>query len=120
MKWDIDRNSDEERQKDFIGRADRYQAEMNLQRSLAKYPIYQFFDLFREEWKSVAYYSAFMINAILMLGVDHEDKFKQDPRVDLDGQQGTPFNVMDVYEYPLVGWKQWEVYNGKAYIWQQV
>jgi hypothetical protein len=112
MKWSINRDSDEERLKDFIERADAYEAEMNLQKFLSRLKAYKFFDYFREEWKSMTYYISYLINAMLLLGVDHEDKFYQDPIVDLTGKKGTPFNVIDAYSFNIIGWKKIELFYG--------
>eukprot|EP01050_Picozoa_sp_SAG11_P000466 SAG11_NODE_14_length_26344_cov_14.209411_4_plen_754_part_00 len=118
MKMEINRNSDEERLVDFISRADTYRAEMNLQRELGNWRIYKFFDKRRELWTKMSFLTTICINAVLLLFVDHEDKFWTDPAVDLQGQDGTPFNIMDHLEPKIKEFDRLELYHGLAYIWK--
>ena len=58
----------------ILPQADDFTAEMLLQRSLSQSAVYQFFDKRRDFWTALSFYITQAINAIIIGGVDHEDK----------------------------------------------
>lgn len=103
LKMHIDRTSREDKLKAFVEEeAQDLGYEMRLQSKLSNFRIYKFLDTYREFWKSFSFYLAFAINFILIMGVDHEDKYDADPRAELDSDFGrTPYNILDLTSIPI-------------------
>jgi hypothetical protein len=106
LKMHIDRTSREDKLKAFVEEeAQDLGYEMGLQSKLSQFRVYKFLDTYREFWKAFSFYLAFAINGILLLSVDHEDKYDVDPSADLDSDFGsTPYNLLDITSFPVRSW----------------
>jgi len=71
-----------------------------MQETLGKLPVYTFLSQFKDTAMSMMYYlGGFVINGILLVFTEHEDKFDADPLAKFnpdDGEKGTPLNFFDV------------------------
>ena len=98
LKAHINRTSREDKLKEFVeDEAKDLGYEMTLQSKLSKFRVYKFLDTYREFWKAFSFYLAFAINFILIMGVDHEDKYDADPSAELEADYSrTPYNILDI------------------------
>jgi len=117
---DISRDTPEDRLADFLDRADDLQAEMEWQEKLENIggvlgKMWTLVSAQREMWKNISLALAIIINAAILIGWDHEDKFivnpAWSPNVDegVDGIGGTggegPFNLFGVHTLMLKDWQ---------------
>ena len=116
LKNEIVRTSD--KLKMFIGHwTEDLKAEVKLQEALSKITIYRLLNSKREFLKAVSYNLAFMINFIMIAGIDHEDKYDADVSSNFDPGGATPYRIFDLYSVPVQDWGTIDLYGGgKAYI----
>ena len=102
LRDSVDRSSQEEKLKWFIMKADEYQKEMMQQEILNGIMIYSFLSRFKDRaWTMIFYMGGYGLNLLMIISIDHEDKFDADPLAnfepDIDeGELGTPYNLLDI------------------------
>ena len=137
----IDRTSREDKLKEFASdRALRMGYEMALQEFLSSVNrdttipaalgkgIYSFLDKYREHSSRFTFYLCYIINMMILLGIDHEDKYDADPSANVASSEGeaTYYNIIDMAFIPVRSWGIVEVCEGisgcdkKAYIPQKM
>ena len=129
LKASVNRSSEEEKLSDFIQRADEYQKEMMTQERLQSWYLYRSLVLEYQigVWfANTVYWLGFVVNFVMIVFLEHEDKFDADPQANFDpdpdeGELGTMFNVLDLTQFPVTLWTSYNVdhaggYDKKAFL----
>ena len=112
---EIDRGSREDKLKEFVSeRTNELGFEMKVQEYWSRLVWYRALDSFRSELKTFSFYLAFIINLLILTGIDHEDKYDADPRANVASTLGEPtsYNLLDFVSVDATGWKTLEVCEG--------